>query len=100
MAKEYVISGIPIYFPYEPYPSQMEMMKNTISALNSGHGALLESPTGSGKTLALLCACLGWQDFVKKRNRAASVDGGPRKRIHVDGEEAIEVLFTRLIIDP
>eukprot|EP00871_Galdieria_phlegrea_P002921 jgi/Galph1/362/GphlegSOOS_G5110.1 len=60
MTFETKIAGVPVSFPFEPYPSQH---------------ALLESPTGTGKTLCLLCGCLAWRqafqakaqlDFLKK----------------------------------
>ncbi len=55
------IEGIPVLFPFKPYPSQIKYMKCVVRALNGGKNALLESPTGTGKTLSLLCSALAWQ---------------------------------------
>eukprot|EP01022_Parablepharisma_sp_SALTPOND_P014834 TRINITY_DN205_c1_g2_i2.p1 TRINITY_DN205_c1_g2~~TRINITY_DN205_c1_g2_i2.p1 ORF type:complete len:933 (-),score=65.54 TRINITY_DN205_c1_g2_i2:2801-5524(-) len=55
-----VCNGIPITFPYPPYPSQVEYMSSVVTACESAQNAMLESPTGTGKTLSLLCASLGW----------------------------------------
>jgi Rad3-related DNA helicase len=54
------IGGVPVLFPFKPYPSQRAMMAKVIQSLNQGANALLESPTGSGKSLALLCSSLAW----------------------------------------
>ncbi|TPP58037.1 Regulator of telomere elongation helicase 1 [Fasciola gigantica] len=54
------ISGVGIEFPHEPYPCQVEYMKELLTALNNNQNAILESPTGTGKTLCLLCTSLAW----------------------------------------
>ncbi len=59
------IRDIPVDFPKDPYPCQIQYMDKVIEALNNNQNALLESPTGTGKTLCLLCATLAWQ---KARN--------------------------------
>ena len=65
------ISGIDIFFPYEPYPPQITYMEKVISSLNNYGGISgLESPTGSGKTLCLLCAVFAW---VKHHNKKISI---------------------------
>ena len=65
--KKIEISGIEIYFPYEPYPPQITYMEKVISSLNNYGGISgLESPTGSGKTLCLLCAIFAWVQHYKK----------------------------------
>ena len=62
------IQGIPIYFPYKPYPPQILYMEKVISALNKkGSLSALESPTGTGKTLCLLCAILAWMKYYNKK---------------------------------
>ena len=62
------ISGIDIYFPYEPYPPQKTYMEKVISSLNNCGGISgLESPTGSGKTLCLLCAIFAWVEHYNKK---------------------------------
>ena len=63
-----LIQGIPIYFPYNPYPPQILYMEKVISALNKkGSLSALESPTGTGKTLCLVCAILAWVKFYNKK---------------------------------
>ena len=65
------IEGISIYFPFEPYPSQIAYMKNVILTLNKEESlSALESPTGTGKTLCLLCAVLAW---IKHNNKQISI---------------------------
>ena len=68
--KDLMIGGIPVKFPYKPYPSQLSMMSKIIKGLQNGKHCLLESPTGSGKTLALLCSALAWQEDAKKKIEA------------------------------
>lgn len=88
--KEYIINGVPVKFPFEPYDVQRDYMKTVINCLESGRHGLLESPTGkslnvrhdlisliqillcestagTGKTLSLLCATLGWISQQKKK---------------------------------
>jgi regulator of telomere elongation helicase 1 len=55
------IRGVPIHFPFKPYPCQITYMASVLQALQQSENALLESPTGTGKTLCLLCACLAYQ---------------------------------------
>jgi regulator of telomere elongation helicase 1 len=50
-----VVRGVPVSFPYTPYPCQVDYMAKVLEALDGGTNALLESPTGTGKTLSLLC---------------------------------------------
>ncbi|GFR40211.1 hypothetical protein Agub_g777, partial [Astrephomene gubernaculifera] len=59
------IAGIPVEFPFEPYPCQRDFMESVITALQQGKNALLESPTGTGKTLCLLCSTLAWRESLK-----------------------------------
>ncbi|XP_059139041.1 Fanconi anemia group J protein homolog isoform X2 [Physella acuta] len=67
---EYKISGVSVYFPCKPYPSQFSMMDKIIKGIERRQNCLLESPTGSGKSLALLCSSLAWQLAEKeKRDR-------------------------------
>ncbi|KAK6968419.1 Fanconi anemia group J protein, partial [Biomphalaria glabrata] len=67
MHTEYKISGISVYFPCKPYPSQFTMMDKIIKGLDRRQNCLLESPTGSGKSLALLCSSLAWQAAEKEK---------------------------------
>lgn len=55
-----IADDIKIYFPYEPYPCQVDYMRAVIKSLKEGKNAALESPTGTGKTLSLLCATLAF----------------------------------------
>lgn len=57
---EYLISGIPVTFPFEPYELQKDYMSKVIECLENGTNGVLESPTGTGKTLSLLCSSLAW----------------------------------------
>jgi Rad3-related DNA helicase len=67
-----VVRGVPVSFPYTPYPCQVDYMTKVIEALDGGTNALLESPTGTGKTLSLLCATLAWQIQQRARQLTAS----------------------------
>ena len=69
--KQLTINSIPIYFPYEPYPSQITYMEKTIESLNTKTYAALESPTGTGKTLCLLCASLSWMMYQKQKTNTS-----------------------------
>lgn len=40
------INGVEINFPFEPYPLQVDYMRNVINALDNKQNAVLESPTG------------------------------------------------------
>jgi regulator of telomere elongation helicase 1 len=55
------LRGVPVHFPFKPYPCQEAYMGKVMDALFRSEHALLESPTGTGKTLCLLCAALAWQ---------------------------------------
>ena len=66
---KFVLRGVEVDFPFEPYASQRNYMEKVIEALQTGENALLESPTGTGKTLALLCSTLAWRS-----NHNAAVD--------------------------
>jgi len=59
--------GVPVSFPFEAYDCQLLYMTKVIEILETKQNGLLESPTGTGKTLCLLCACLGWREWRKKK---------------------------------
>ncbi|ORZ11058.1 helicase C-terminal domain-domain-containing protein [Absidia repens] len=61
------ISGVPVQFPFPPYPAQIQMIAKIVQSLKKSENALLESPTGSGKSLALLCGTLAWRQYEIKR---------------------------------
>ncbi|KZT56338.1 DNA repair helicase [Calocera cornea HHB12733] len=56
-------------FPYQPYPIQLDLMKNLYEAIETKRVAIFESPTGTGKTLSLLCGSLTWLNDEKTRAR-------------------------------
>lgn len=43
---EFVINGIPITFPFEPYDVQRRYMEKIIECLDKSANSVLESPTG------------------------------------------------------
>ncbi|TPX34559.1 hypothetical protein SmJEL517_g02790 [Synchytrium microbalum] len=67
LISELVVRGVPVAYPFKPYPSQVAMTAKIISALQLSQNALLESPTGTGKTLALLVSVLAWREADKTR---------------------------------
>uniref|UniRef100_A0A0X3PHU7 Regulator of telomere elongation helicase 1 homolog n=1 Tax=Schistocephalus solidus TaxID=70667 RepID=A0A0X3PHU7_SCHSO len=67
------VGCIHVDFPYKPYPCQVSYMQNVIDALNERRHAILESPTGTGKTLCLLCASLGWLDYVRAQQQLTAL---------------------------
>ncbi|XP_053694126.1 regulator of telomere elongation helicase 1 homolog [Sabethes cyaneus] len=67
---EYVISGIPVNFPFEPYQVQRDYMAKVIECLQNSTNGVLESPTGTGKTLSLLCSSLAWILYKKAQVQA------------------------------
>jgi len=67
-----LMSGVPVDFPYQPYPCQIAMLGKIIKALQQSKNCLLESPTGTGKTLTLLCAALSWQQKELEISRTSS----------------------------
>ena len=84
------ISGIPIKYPFKPYPSQIQFMDKLIRALNGRQHALLESPTGTGKTMALLCGAMAWlanySNAMKERNKKIEEQ---RKKEDVKSEDSV-----------
>ncbi|KCV71225.1 hypothetical protein H696_02176 [Fonticula alba] len=71
--QEYILDGVTVRFPFQAYPSQLEVMAGVIQACNRGENALLESPTGSGKSLALLCSSLAWLEMEKRRRNTVYI---------------------------
>ncbi|XP_067000771.2 regulator of telomere elongation helicase 1 homolog [Anabrus simplex] len=67
---EYMISGVPVSFPFEPYDVQVTYMEKVIECLEKRQNGVLESPTGTGKTLSLLCASCGWMMQKKAQLQA------------------------------
>ncbi|KFB40137.1 AGAP000634-PA-like protein [Anopheles sinensis] len=64
---EYIINGIPVQFPFEPYEVQKNYMAKVIECLQNSTNGVLESPTGTGKTLSLLCSSLAWLQHVRSK---------------------------------
>ncbi|KAJ4450334.1 hypothetical protein ANN_01754 [Periplaneta americana] len=71
---EYMINGVLVNFPFEPYSVQTAYMEKVIECLKKGVNGMLESPTGTGKTLSLLCSSLGWLS-IRKAQRQAEARG-------------------------
>ncbi|XP_049283993.1 regulator of telomere elongation helicase 1 homolog [Anopheles funestus] len=64
---EYMINGVPVNFPFEPYQLQKNYMAKVIECLQNKSNGVLESPTGTGKTLSLLCSSLAWLLHMKAK---------------------------------
>uniref|UniRef100_A0A182QAZ7 Regulator of telomere elongation helicase 1 homolog n=1 Tax=Anopheles farauti TaxID=69004 RepID=A0A182QAZ7_9DIPT len=64
---EYIIRGVPVQFPFEPYELQKNYMEKVIECLQKQSNGVLESPTGTGKTLSLLCSSVAWMLSVKQK---------------------------------
>ena len=64
---EIVVSGVPLAFPYPPYPSQVCLANQMIRAFKSRKHALLESPTGTGNSTRLLMLC--FVEFTRPRRQ-------------------------------
>ena len=45
----FVVRGVTVDFPFEPYDCQLMYMERVIESLQTRGNALLESPTGTGK---------------------------------------------------
>lgn len=43
---EFIIGGIPVSFPFEPYQVQRRYMEKVIESLDKSANSVLESPTG------------------------------------------------------
>lgn len=43
---EFMISGVPVMFPFEPYDVQRRYMEKVIECLDRSANSVLESPTG------------------------------------------------------
>uniref|UniRef100_A0A1B6D3M4 Helicase ATP-binding domain-containing protein n=1 Tax=Clastoptera arizonana TaxID=38151 RepID=A0A1B6D3M4_9HEMI len=78
--KPYMIGGIKVMFPHEPYGSQKAVMHALIQSVKHSQNCLLDSPTGSGKTFALLCGALAWQCQEKERVRKVYFEERAKKK--------------------
>ena len=43
---EFIIGGVPVSFPFEPYDVQRRYMEKVIESLDKSANSVLESPTG------------------------------------------------------
>lgn len=43
---EFIIGGIPVLFPFQPYDVQQRYMEKVIECLDKSANSVLESPTG------------------------------------------------------
>ncbi|KAG9291789.1 hypothetical protein G9A89_012074 [Geosiphon pyriformis] len=66
---EYNINSLKVYFPFNAYSCQQQLMQKLVTSLQTQSNALLESPTGTGKTLCLLCAALAWREAYLARQQ-------------------------------
>ena len=79
----FTVEGVSVRFPFEPYPSQRQLVESMIRAFNRSNGkgpsphGLLESPTGSGKSLAILCGALAWLEHQKEEARKGNLANLP-----------------------
>lgn len=87
---EYMISGIPVIFPFEPYKVQTDYMKKVIECIEDGKNGLLESPTGTGKTLSLLCSSLAWLRHKKEKLLQEGIIKEEKESSSENEEEEIE----------
>ncbi|KAK9712077.1 ATP-dependent DNA helicase chl1 [Basidiobolus ranarum] len=55
-------------FPFEPYPIQLEFMKNLFKTIEEQKIGIFESPTGTGKSLSLICGALTWLQENQQRH--------------------------------
>ncbi|EAA06834.5 AGAP000634-PA [Anopheles gambiae str. PEST] len=96
---EYMINGIPVNFPFEPYELQKNYMAKVIECLQNKTNGVLESPTGTGKTLSLLCSSMAWLLHMKSKqpkHRMETIDTLPEppelsnaKHAALDPEQAL-----------
>jgi Rad3-related DNA helicase len=77
-----ILLGVPVDFPYRPYPCQIAMLGKIIKALQQSKNCLLESPTGTGKTLTLLCAALAWQQKEIEQTRLSPTSTDTKETTH------------------
>ena len=88
------IRGVPIHFPFQPYPCQISYMTSVMQALQQSENALLESPTGTGKTLCLLCACLAYQQQHKETRSSTTAMTVSAKSSSMDHDDSVSTVAT------
>ena len=47
-------------FPFEPWPIQIDFMRELYKTLDTKRVGLFESPTGTGKSLSIICGAFKW----------------------------------------
>uniref|UniRef100_A0A182PWK2 Regulator of telomere elongation helicase 1 homolog n=1 Tax=Anopheles epiroticus TaxID=199890 RepID=A0A182PWK2_9DIPT len=71
---QFVINGVSVNFPFEPYELQKNYMTKVIECLQKKTNGVLESPTGTGKTLSLLCSSMAWLLHMKSKQKNHGTD--------------------------
>ncbi|XP_046400687.1 ATP-dependent DNA helicase DDX11 [Ischnura elegans] len=56
-------------FPFDPYPIQVDFMRNLYLCLENQKIGIFESPTGTGKSQSLICGSFRWLSDHGKRRR-------------------------------
>ena len=47
-------------FPFDPYPIQVDFMKQLYKTVEEKKIGIFESPTGTGKSLSIICSGIGF----------------------------------------
>lgn len=87
------VSGVPIDMPFEPYPAQMVAISKLISCLTTGTSGLIESPTGTGKSLSIICAVLGYKEYLRRGIGDVGSKRGGEQRNEEGREERLKIII-------
>lgn len=66
MISTFSIDNYLIKFPFEPYESQKNIIKNILSGIIKKQNSIIESPTGTGKCLSALASVFA---FLRKEQQ-------------------------------